>query len=119
VGRGKQRVAISLRGRPPLSAATPGMTRIDVGCRPEGQAWRCHIRLTDEGGTGEHLVRVTRADLDRLAPGATDPEDLVRRSFEFLLEREPRTSILREFDLPVIARYFPEYEREIRGSPSR
>ena len=49
-----------------------------------------------------------------VAADATDPEDLVRRSFEFLLEREPRTSILREFDLPVIGRYFPEYEREIR-----
>ena len=42
-------------------------------------------------------------------------EQLVRRSFDFLLEREPNTSILRQFELPVIARYFPEYERVIRG----
>jgi hypothetical protein len=94
------------------------VTAIDVASRPDGDGWRCRVRLTDDRGTGDHLVRVARADLDRLAPGATDPDDLVRRSFEFLLEREPRTSILREFDLPVIARYFPEYDREI-GSPSR
>ena len=58
--------------------------------------------------------RCTAADLARLAPGDTDPSDLVARSFAFLLAREPKTSILRRFDLPVIARYFPEYEREIR-----
>jgi hypothetical protein len=39
----------------------------------------------------------------------------VKRSFEFLLEREPNTSILPEFDLSVIQRYFPEYERTIRS----
>jgi hypothetical protein len=58
-------------------------------------------------------VPVSRADLARLAPGASDPEDLVRRSFAFLLEREPKESILRRFELPLIGRYFPEYERTI------
>lgn len=91
----------------------PGL--IDIECRPDGDAWSCRVRLTDDRGTGEHHVHVDRADLERLAPGAIDPEDLVRRSFEFLLEREPRTSILHEFDLPVIAQYFPEYEEKIRG----
>ncbi len=28
--------------------------------------------------------------------------------------REPKESIMRSFDLMVIARYFPEYERTIR-----
>ena len=43
-----------------------------------------------------------------------DPTDLVERSFAFLLEREPRESILRSFDLSVIGRYFPDWERAIR-----
>ncbi len=38
-----------------------------------------------------------------------------RASFTFLLEREPRESILRDFDPTVIGRYFPAYEREIRS----
>jgi len=38
---------------------------------------------------------------------------LVSRSFDFLLEREANASILRRFDLPMIAHYFPEYERTI------
>jgi len=39
--------------------------------------------------------------------------DLVEASFAFLLEREPKESILRDFDLIVIGRYFPQYEQEI------
>ncbi len=46
------------------------------------------------------------------APGST--AELVRASFGFLLEREPAGSILPSFELPVIARYFPEYPAEIR-----
>jgi hypothetical protein len=49
-----------------------------------------------------------------LAPADADPTRLVRESFEFLLAREPRESILRSFELPVIGRYFPEWETEIR-----
>ncbi len=70
--------------------------------------------MTEGASRTEHRVTVSVGDLAHLAPGATDPIDLVRRSFAFLLAREPKESILRTFDLPVIGRYFPEYEREIR-----
>ncbi|HKJ76994.1 MAG TPA: hypothetical protein VKA64_07305 [Gammaproteobacteria bacterium] len=62
-----------------------------------------------------HRVTVDPADYERLSDGRVPPETLVERSFEFLLEREPNTSILNRFELPVIGRYFPEYENEIRG----
>ena len=61
-----------------------------------------------------HRVAVAAADLARLDPGSADPTDLVRRSFAFLLEREPKESILRTFELTVIGRYFPDWERSIR-----
>ena len=54
-----------------------------------------------------------KADYERLAGGQASPEELVTESFRFLLEREPKESILRSFDIMVIGRYFPEYEREI------
>ena len=76
--------------------------------------WQCAVRVVDEQGASDHVVNVTPEDLDWLDPGATNPTDLVRRSFEFLLERESKESILRSFDLPVISRYFPDYERTIR-----
>ena len=65
-----------------------------------------------------HRVRVTKTDLDRFSEGRS-PEDLLQESFRFLLEREPNTSILTSFELPLIGRYFPEYESEIRVRLSR
>jgi hypothetical protein len=59
-------------------------------------------------------VAISRAELERLAPGSADPSDLIRRSFEFLLARESKESILASFELSTISRYFPEYEMEIR-----
>ena len=50
----------------------------------------------------------------KLTAGKIDTAQLVKASFEFLLAREPNTSILRSFDLSVIARYFPEYENTIK-----
>ncbi len=68
------------------------------------------------GGTTQTTHRVTLRDADRQRLGGKDvsAERLVEESFRFLLEREPNTSILSGFELPVIRRYFPEYEGEIR-----
>jgi len=72
-----------------------------------------NYEVTVGGGTPTtHVVTVPPAYAKRLA-GEASVEKLVRASFEFLLEREPNTSILRRFELPVIGQYFPEYEREI------
>ncbi|NIS83258.1 MAG: hypothetical protein GTO14_24350 [Anaerolineales bacterium] len=60
-----------------------------------------------------HRVTVTPEYYEKLTGGKVTPEILVERSFEFLLARESNTSILRSFDLPVIGRYFPEYESTI------
>ena len=62
-----------------------------------------------------HRVTVDTGYYDRLTGGEVTPEVLVEKSFEFLLQREPNTSILRTFDLPVIGHYFPEYEQTIKG----
>src|SRR5262245_12798386 len=48
-----------------------------------------------------HTVRVTSKDMARYAPPGTTPERLLEASFEFLLEREPASSILPTFALPV------------------
>jgi hypothetical protein len=63
--------------------------------------------------TTVHSVTVTPEYLQKLTGGGASAEMLIEKSFEFLLERESNTSILRSFDLPVIQRYFPEYERTI------
>jgi len=69
--------------------------------------------VTVEGGrTTEHRVRVSEAEAKRFGAGRPI-EELLRASFEFLLERESNSSILSSFELSVIGRYFPEFEREI------
>lgn len=54
-----------------------------------------------------------RQDYEHLSQGICSPEECIRTSLEFLLEREAKENILREFNLPVIGCYFPEYEREL------
>jgi hypothetical protein len=71
------------------------------------------VRVEQRGARTQHRVTVTAEDLRRY--GATDVADLVRRSFEFLLEREPNTSILREFRITEIERYFPEFREAIKA----
>jgi hypothetical protein len=105
----------------PGAVATPledGMSRVEVTASVVGDGWDCMVTVRD-GSETHHRVRVSRADLARLAPGESDPVGLVEASFAFLLEREPKESILPEFDLSVIGRYFPDYEREIGRRLSR
>jgi len=70
------------------------------------------VTVEEDGSKTEHEVTVTAADVARYAPNST-AEALLVASFAFLLEHEPKESILRRFDLPVIERYFPEYARVI------
>jgi hypothetical protein len=90
------------------------MSEIAVECSAAGGGWLARVSVTGGGSTRRYEVRVSPAELARYAPGAAEPTDLVRRSFEFLLARESKESILPAFDLSVIGRYFPEYEREIK-----
>ena len=75
---------------------------------------RYRVTVSEDGSRTSHLVTARPDYCQKLTRGQVSPETLVRASFEFLLARESKESILREFDLPVIARYFPEYEDEIK-----
>jgi len=67
-----------------------------------------------EGGAEtSHRVHMSQAYYRKLCGGTVTHEWVIVQSFRFLLEREPNTSILREFELPIIAGYFPEYETEM------
>lgn len=60
-----------------------------------------------------HIITLTDEYYQDLTGGKTSAETLIEKSFEYLLEREPNTMILSQFDLPVIGDYFPEYEKVI------
>ena len=84
-----------------------------IAIEPDGQS-SYRVTVDDSSRRTTHTVTVTAQDLDRYAPAGTRAERLLEAWFEFLLEREPASSILSTFALPVIERYFPEYPREIR-----
>jgi hypothetical protein len=87
------------------------MAPIDIV--PAGEH-RYVVTVRSRGATTDHEVEVPLALLDAVGMNPADEEHLVRISFEFLLEREPATSILRRFDLDVIGHYFPEYITTVR-----
>lgn len=60
-----------------------------------------------------HNVSVPDGFVEELGLPEDDLARVVRESFEFLLEREPASSIMREFSLDVIPTYFPEYKEEL------
>ena len=75
--------------------------------------WECTVLVSDDNGQTEHLVTVRKDTYLKLTGKQHTPEELVTKSFEFLLERESKESILREFTLDTIGQYFPEWEKEI------
>lgn len=93
---------------------------VTVTVESNGDDWLCEVSVDHAGRRTRHTVKVTRSDLERWAGGTQRQEveehveDLVARSFEFLLEREPQSAILTTFDLSVIQRYFPEYDAAFR-----
>ncbi|MGD2165284.1 MAG: hypothetical protein PVH50_07125 [Anaerolineae bacterium] len=90
------------------------MANISVDTLERENAYEVHVTVREGRERTRHTVTLAKADYERISRGAASPADLVVESFRFLLEREPKESILRSFDLTVITRYFPEYEREIK-----
>jgi hypothetical protein len=72
------------------------------------------FKVTVENSTTTtHHVTLSPAYHEKLTHNKATPEQLIEKSFEFLLQRESNTSILSRFDLPVISQYFPQYESKI------
>lgn len=75
-------------------------------------AFTLEARVREDGLETSHTVTLARDLLARLAPGES-AETFAERCFAFLLEREPKEAILRRFDVSVIGRYFPEFEKSV------
>jgi hypothetical protein len=85
------------------------MTHIDVQAV---ESERYGVTIDDDGSKSVHEVTATRKHVELLC-GDCDPERLVEASIRFLLDREPKESIMNRFDLDTIARFFPEYPTAI------
>jgi hypothetical protein len=72
------------------------------------------VTVEEKGTRTEHNVTLDEEYWRDLTQGRITEEELIKRSFEFLLERESKESILAKFNMRIIKKYFPEFEREIR-----
>ena len=61
-----------------------------------------------------HKVIISDKIHQNLTGGKVSKTQMLEKSFEFLLEREPNTSILTNFEIQLISNYFSDYENYIR-----
>jgi len=84
-------------------------TDLHIDCRASDEGWLCGVTVSDGTSYTEHLLTISHAELRRYNADSTSLVTLVSEAFTFLLEREPKESILREFAISDIERYFPEF----------
>ena len=92
---------------------------IQVRFTDTGDPLKAEVIVHEGSGETRHHVTMSRETYNRLTAGKHTPERCLEAAFQFLLDREPKESILRQFDVTVISRYFPEFERELSHYLSR
>ena len=88
------------------------MAKIKISESKTEIGWTFKVTVSN-GNSTIHNVKLTTDYYEYLSIPNAKPYRLVEGSFKFLLEREPKDMILRNFDLQIISRYFPEYETRI------
>tara|TARA_Y100000310_G_C20668737_1_gene809081 strand:- start:2383 stop:2649 length:267 start_codon:yes stop_codon:yes gene_type:complete len=72
------------------------------------------VKIIEKNGSTGHVVSLDEEYYHELVEGKISKEELIKKSFEFLLEREPKESILSKFNLKIISSYFPKYVNTVR-----
>ena len=86
---------------------------IEVETVSSGDPYEFDVSVREGGSATRHRVTLSEDTYRELTDGGPDPARVIEAAFQFLLDREPKESILSRFDVTVISRYFPEFEREI------
>jgi hypothetical protein len=89
-----------------------GRGMIEVNQTRDGDPMCFEVAVTDGDVTMRHEVTLSASEYERLARGIA-PDGFVEAAFRFLLDREPKESILSRFDVKVIGSYFPEFEEKL------
>jgi hypothetical protein len=96
------------------------MVRISVVTLPplDDNSWSYDVKITESDGSGSKATYQVTMDkyyyMHLTERGRIMPEEFIKKSFEFLLDRESKDSILQQFDIAMINDYFPEYEKEMK-----
>ena len=62
----------------------------------------------------QHIVKFSDKQRDLYELGHIQKDVIIKFAFDFLLAREPNTSILTHFSIDLISNYFPEFETKLK-----
>jgi hypothetical protein len=68
------------------------------------------VIIRDARGESRHRVTIGADEAQRWTELGAEPPQGVEAVMRFLLDREPKESILSAFDTNVVRRYFPEFD---------
>ena len=73
------------------------------------------VIVRDLRGESRHRVTIEANEAERWAKLGAEPSRCVEAVMRFLLDREPKESIMSAFDMRVVRRYFPEFDDAFPG----
>jgi hypothetical protein len=73
------------------------------------------VKVRDARGESRHQVTMQADEARRWAKLGAEPSHCVEAVMRFLLDREPKESILSAFDMRVVRRYFLEFDDAFPG----
>jgi hypothetical protein len=86
---------------------------IEVRRVGDGGALNFEVVVREGKGETRHHVTMSEVESQQVTAGKHTPERCIEAAFRFLLDREPKESILARFDISVVSHYFPEFEQEL------
>jgi hypothetical protein len=91
---------------------------ISVSADP-ARAMTFDVVVRDARGESRHRVTMQGDEAQRWAGLGAESLHCVEAAMRFLLDREPKESILGAFDMRVIRRYFPDFDGAFPGYLAR
>jgi hypothetical protein len=88
---------------------------VSVTSDPSGRGLIFDVIVRDPRGESRHRVTIQADEARRWAKFGAEPSDRVKAAMRFLIDREPKESILSAFDMRVVRRYFPEFDDALPG----
>jgi len=91
--------------------------QIDVDkIKEDDKGFVFEVLLDENDQKPPFTVIVDKGYYKKLTDEKVSPEELIEKTFRFMVAREPKEAILEKFNLEVVSKYFPEYEEEIKHS---
>jgi hypothetical protein len=103
------------------------MSKPPISVNPHpGAKFTFDVIVRDEREESRHQVTIGADEARRWAELGAEPPQGVEAVMRFLIDREPKESILSAFDTKVVRRYFPDFDdalpgylARLRGEPGR